>query len=338
MTSAPLSIILLNFNGATDTLECLESLRNARLGGAAVILIDNGSSDDSVERLLSWNKKHQFFRLVSEELAESAEWVGNNLSAPFRAGHEHTLLLSTDNLGFAGGNNLGARLALARGGREVLLLNNDTTVAPDFLIPLRAAAREQPEAVLIPQIRLYHQPDRLWNCGGDLRWPGRKVYHYQNTPVAGLPTDELLPVTFVTGCALWYRPAATGLLTERFFFGEEDMEFSLRLRDKGIKAYCVPGSVVYHKVGSTLENNFRKSEIFTLKRLVNLRTRGGAFLVICAYAYYLANLLRLLVLNYKVRPDIALAKVIKVGRASLRKNEVGQALCVAYVRGEDIDL
>lgn len=335
MTSPPLSIILLNFNGATDTLECLESLRNAQLDDAAVILIDNGSSDDSVERLLAWNKHHQFFRLVSEGLKESDK---NDFSAPLSADHEHTLLLSTDNLGFAGGNNLGARLALARGGREVLLLNNDTTVAPDFLIPLRAVAQDQPEAVLIPQIRLYHQPDRLWNCGGELRWPGRKVYNYQNTPVADLPIDELLPVTFVTGCALWYRPTSTGLLTERFFFGEEDMEFSLRLRDREIKAYCVTGSVIYHKVGSTLENNFRKSEIFTLKRLVNMRTRSGALLVICAYTYYLLNLLRLLVLNYKVRPHIALAKVIKVARASLRIDEVGQALCVAYVRGEDIEL
>ena len=292
MTPAPLSIILLNFNGTEDTLECLESLLKAELGTAAIILIDNGSTDDSAARLTAWNEKHQLFTRVVGDETEAAGWAEDGFAPPLLADHAHTLMLSPDNLGFAGGNNLGSRLALARGGEEVLLLNNDTTVEPDFLVALRSAAQEHPQAVLIPQIRLYHQPNRIWNCGGELRWPGRKVYNYENAEVKDLPTEELLPVTFVTGCALWYRPAATGLLTERFFFGEEDMEFSLRLHDTGTKAYCVLTAVVYHKVGSTLTNNFRKSEIFTLKRLVNLRTRGGLLLVTSAYVFYLTNLLR----------------------------------------------
>lgn len=338
MTRPSLSIILLNFNGAEDTLECLESLLAAELGTAAVVLIDNGSTDGSAERLLAWNKKHCFFKQVEKVPTESIDRGGNNFPPELLVAHQHTLLLSPANRGFAGGNNLGTRLALARGGQEVLLLNNDTTVTPDFLSALRAAAQKHPEAVLIPQIRLYHQPDKLWNCGGDLRWPGRKVYRYENARVEDLTKDEWQPVTFVTGCALWYRPAVTGLLTERFFFGEEDMEFSLRLRDMGLEAYCVPTSVIYHKVGTTLTNNFRKSEIFTLKRLVNLRTRGGLLLVISAYVYYLTNLLRLLVLRYKLRPDIALTKVARVARLSLRKHEVGEDLCVAYVRSEETDL
>ena len=338
MTPAPLSIIILNFNGTEDTLECLESLLKAELGSAAVVLVDNGSTDGSAARLLAWNEEHKLFSQVVGGEAEATGWSDNRFSPSLRAGHTHTLMLSPDNLGFAGGNNLGTRLALARGGEEVLLLNNDTTVKPDFLVALRAAARQHPQAVLIPQIRLYHQPDRLWNCGGYLRWPGRKTYLYENALVKDLPTDELLPVTFVTGCALWYRPAVTGLLTERFFFGEEDMEFSLRLQDLGLKAYCTTAAVIFHKVGSTLKNNSRKSEIFTLKRLVNLRTRGGRLRVSSAYVFYLTNLLRILISTYKVRPDIALARVLKVERASRNRSEVGKDLCVAYVRGEEIDL
>jgi len=293
MTPAPLSIIILNFNGTEDTLECLESLLKAELGSAAVVLVDNGSTDGSAARLLAWNEEHKLFSQVVGGEAEATGWSDNRFSPSLRAGHTHTLMLSPDNLGFAGGNNLGTRLALARGGEEVLLLNNDTTVKPDFLVALRAAARQHPQAVLIPQIRLYHQPDRLWNCGGYLRWPGRKTYLYENALVKDLPTDELLPTT---------------------------------------------AAVIFHKVGSTLKNNSRKSEIFTLKRLVNLRTRGGRLRVSSAYVFYLTNLLRILISTYKVRPDIALARVLKVERASRNRSEVGKDLCVAYVRGEEIDL
>lgn len=331
MTPKPPAIILLNFNGLEDTLECLDSLRAAELGGAPVILVDNGSEPASVQGLLAWNDRTAFFGVVARtQVQRKVEEQGWSGEAPGPG--QHVLLLNEDNLGFAGGCNLGTRLALAQGATDVLLLNNDTTVAPDFLEQLYQARRQFPGAVLIPQIRLYHQPDRLWNCGGQLRWPGRKKYLLEGAPVAALPATEFLPVTFVTGCALWYTPALTGLLTERFFFGEEDMEFSLRLRRLGIPAWCVTGSVVYHKVGSTLTDNHRKSEIFTLKRLVNLRQHTAALTWLCAAAYYLANLFRLLTGRYGLSWRVAGETVTRVWRRSRQLDGVGEEWCVAYVR------
>jgi len=322
-----LSIILLNYHGLADTLSCLESLRAANLGEAKVLLLENGSGSEEAAGLHNWNNLTNFF-------GEIIEVEDSDLYAPRT--RVHTLLISGVNHGFAGGNNLATRVARCRGDEQVLLLNNDTVVEPDFLKALLAGSARHPEAVLIPQIRLHARPDLLWNCGGALCWPGRKEYYYENAPVTILPTDRDLPVTFVTGCALLYRPAQTGLLTERFFFGEEDMEFSLRLRAQGIEAYCIPESIIYHKVGSTLKNNYRKSEIFTLKRLVNLRINVGGVEAAAGYLFYLLNLLRLLTLHYGQSPLTALRLVYGVLRNSRRMDTVGEDLCVGYVRGHKL--
>jgi len=323
-----LSIILLNFHGLADTIECLDSLRAADLGAARVLLLDNGSGVTEAEALMAWNETTGFF----------GETVKINKQAALGAGTRvHTLLLSEVNHGFAGGNNLATRLALAAGDEEVLLLNNDTTVTPGFLTALLAARARHPNAALIPQIRLHARPYRMWNCGGELRFPGRKVYHYENAPVASLPADGDFPVSFVTGCALLYRPALTGLLTERFFFGEEDMEFSLRLRRLGLPALCVTGSVIYHKVGTTLKSTHRKSEIFTLKRLINLRHNVGRGELAAAYGYYLINLLRLDLFRYRRSPRAALRTLRRVWRDARRLDGVGETLSVGYVRGGEYD-
>lgn len=331
---APVHIILLNFNGADDTIECLNSLGEAVLDDARIILIDNGSTDDSVNRLAGWNERTAFFSTAEKARLEDLQsWKDSGFPKNIIGAAGHTLIYSAANLGFAAGNNAGTRLALDRGATEVLLLNNDTTVRPDFLIRLRQTAIAQPGAVLIPQIRLYHQPENIWNCGGELLWPGRKQYHFEGAKYQSLPQVDLLPVSFVTGCALWYRPLETGLLTEAFFFGEEDMEFSMRLREKEIPAYCDLTAIIYHKVGSTLSANYRKSEIFTLKRLINLRMNLRGLSRTGAFIYYLVNLYRLLVSQYKLSPGEALQSVNWVKRNAMERNELGKDICVDYVLG-----
>ncbi len=327
------TIILLNYNGAADTLECLASLQQAALGTASVIVVENGSTDDSMATLRGWNAGTGYFACVEEVTAAPEP----DFSAAAVAAVGPTLLCSPTNRGFAGGNNLATRLALARGGTEVLLLNNDTTVAPDFLRHLARARQQYPQAVLIPQIRYFFEPDLIWNCGGDLRWPGRKHYRLAGAPVSAVPAVFTLQVSFVTGCALLYRPGTTGLLTERFFFGEEDMEFSLRLRHKGIPAYCVVPAIVYHKVGRSLEDNARKSEIFTLKRLVNLRQQLPPVTFCFALLYYLANLFRLFIRQYGLQPVAALRLTFRTAHQAFVREEVGKDLCVDYVRGGNPD-
>ena len=123
-------IIILNYNGYTDTIECLESLKNADFldRKVFVFVIDNGSTNESVNEISQWMKKN-----LSEYLILGEE---KKVSSPF------ILYAGTENLGFSGGNNIGIRLAQISGMDYVLLLNNDTVVEPGFLEPLLKIAKD----------------------------------------------------------------------------------------------------------------------------------------------------------------------------------------------------
>ena len=113
------------------------------------------------------------------------------------------------------------------------------------------------------------------------------------------------------------------------------MEFSLRLRRRGIHAYCVLDSVIYHKVGSSLKTSARKSEIFTLKRLINLRLNVNRVEAGAASVYYVSNLVRILVTVH----GFTLRGAARVGARTWRRSKhldaVGKELAVDYVRAGD---
>ena len=225
------AIIILNWNGADDTLACLDSLSNAD-GEFVVYVVDNGSADDSVLRIQSWIDEH------------------NEVDV--------RLVPLDKNYGFAKGNNKGLEVASKISPDSYLLLNNDTEVLPDFLVRLQDFSARHPKyRVLTPKINFYYDKQKVWNCGGKLFFGFRK-YFYAGSPDSAVKENGHIDISFVTGCALFFYPELLDekrhLLTERFFFGEEDYEFSLRMRNLGVRMACVPQSVVYHKVGSSQKN------------------------------------------------------------------------------------
>ncbi len=161
----------------------------------------------------------------------------------------------------------------------MLLLNNDTVVDPSAVEQMMALFRAQPQlGGITPQIR-YCDRDAIWNCGGDLTWYGSRRYHYHGRPAAETPQSGSRPITFITGCAALLRSSLfrrVGLLSEQFFFGEEDYELSLRLRAHGIPLACCYSAVVRHKVGSSIARSraakvVRSSYIHYLSRSIDLR-------------------------------------------------------------------
>src|SRR5206468_7870337 len=105
------------------------------------------------------------------------------------------------------------------------------------------------------QIRYYEPDTRIQNCGGDLTYFGSRKYKFANQNVSALPRSESSPITFITGCALLFKHSVTGPLSEDFFFGEEDYEFSLRLRRLGLEMACVHTAAIYHKVGTSIKRS-----------------------------------------------------------------------------------
>ncbi len=270
----PIPVVILNWNGEDDTTQCLRSIRASEPAGFVPVVVDNGSTGEALERLIRECGRiyDRTLLLTASELAGSGDALRARLTVALGDG-ALVFVQNEENLGFARGNNVGVRFAELVGAEWVMLLNNDTVVAPEAFRELRAFLRSEPSFVaLTPQIRHFEPGTRIQNCGGRLTYLGSRRYNFENQDVSSLPRVPFSVISFITGCALLFRHAVTGPLTEDFFFGEEDYEFSLRLKKCGLRMACVHGAVIRHKGGSTINR--------TSKRL-------GAILV--HYANRLAN-------------------------------------------------
>lgn len=221
--SIPLvTIIILNWNGSNDTLACLHSLAVLDYPSYEVIVIDNGSTDNSI--------------------------------AAIRASYPHLTLIETrTNLGFVGGNNLGLEYAHKMGVDYALLLNNDTEVAPDFLQKLVDAAETDPAVGIVgPMIYYFDTPKVIWSAGGEVDW------QYGNTRMIGIGEIDYgqfdgstRPVDFITGCAFLIKISVyeqMGGLDPRFFAYYEEVEWCVRISRAGYRILFVPQSKVWHKI------------------------------------------------------------------------------------------
>lgn len=251
---APVYTVILNWNGAPDTVACLDSIARQTSTNLRVVVVDNGSTDDSVARIREWAREHNGSPMV--EVIEAGE-----------------------NLGFAAGSNLGIRHALDAGAEMILLLNNDTVLAPDVVEALTRFLHDHPEfGAATGQIRYADRP-AIWNCGGDLTWLGSRKYVYGEQSLDAVPKSGWRQITFITGCAVLMRSSTLrrhGLYTERFFFGEEDYELSLRLKRAGVPLATCFDAVITHRVGSSIDRAapaaaLGRYYIYYLNRFIDMR-------------------------------------------------------------------
>ena len=250
------AILVLNWNGADDTIACLQSLLRAE-GDFYVYVIDNGSTDDSVIRIQSW---------IDAQIDFGA-----------------AIIALDRNYGFARGNNEGLLAINKCKYDSYLLLNNDTEVMPDFLVRLTDFSKCHPEyRVLTPKINYYFDKNKIWNCGG-IRFLGFRKYFYAEKYDDSVKKIEALKVNYITGCAMFFYPELLKedgrLLTERFFFGEEDFEFAIRMKQRGVRMACVMDSLIYHKVhASTIKSNqVGKLYVHFLNRYIDVRQNCSAW-------------------------------------------------------------
>lgn len=268
------AIILLNLNGHEDTRACLESLQEVSYPNCEVIVVDNGSSDDSAARI-------------------QVEFPGIQL------------LRSKENVGFAGGNNLGIGYALDHGAAYVLLLNNDTLVDPNFLSHLvQVAETDSRIGILGPKIFYASEPTLIWFAGGSVRYGRGSCDHIGKDQ---FDQDGQFSRTkdtgFISGCALMIRAGVLlkiGSLDGRLFIYWEDNDFCMRARKAGYRCVFVPAAHVWHKISRTcgLQSSFTlylstrnqlmwiaKHVPFPYKPFTLAFTLGRKFLKIVIYAF-----------------------------------------------------
>jgi GT2 family glycosyltransferase len=226
------SVIVVNYNGLRFLPDCLGSLEAQRYRNFEVVFVDNGSTDGSVEYVRT-----------------AFPWV--------------RVITLDRNLGFCKANNIAIR---ETGGEAVVLLNNDTTVAPTWLEELLSAAASRSDiGIFASRILQMRQPDVLY-AAGDCYWAyGHACRRGEGLPAAGR-YDQPEEVFAACACAALYRRSMLdriGLFDEDFVTGCEDVDLSFRARIAGYKVLYVPAAIVCHFGSATQGTENPRVEFLT---------------------------------------------------------------------------
>ncbi|PLX83449.1 MAG: glycosyltransferase family 2 protein [Desulfuromonas sp.] len=268
-------VVIVNWNGWADTIECLESLFRLDYPDYRIIVCDNGSTDDSFGRLVDWaegrlahvstpdfvSRHHQTAPPVKKpikfQICNRAEAEAGGC---FDADPPLVLIRAGENLGFAGGNNIALRYAMARDDfSHAWLLNNDTVVESGALQALVERMSEKPSAGICGStLALYDRPDQIqaraggWYC----RWIGLPWHLGQLGKVSQRPRVTRVErwMNYVVGASMLVSRdflVDVGLMCEDYFLFFEETDWALRGGERFTLAYA-PESVVYHKVGRSI--------------------------------------------------------------------------------------
>ena len=275
LTDGRMAIITVNYRGAADTIECLASLFSGD-SVPYVIVADNASGDGSVDRIVAWAQGRGETpvadpALIQRDYAALPRPIDHEVIGPVDLSRgirkPLTIIETGANLGFAGGNNQGLRLALATPGIDLFwLLNNDTIVEPHTVSAMRAGFAAHPEwGIAGTQVRFYHQPDRFQLLNGMRfsKWTGAAAGVHGGDPVGTSFDSEAIrrQSDFVCGASMAVTRDfldAVGLMEERFFLYYEEIDWAMRGRGRFEQGF-VADAVVYHKEGASAGSASRLS-------------------------------------------------------------------------------
>jgi len=310
------SIIILNWNGWQDTLECLESLYQINYPNYHVILVDNHSQDQSLEKIREYaegkvNVTSPFFKYtlknkpitITELTNQEAQEQVNDIEIS----NNHLTLIKNDrNYGFAAGNNIAIKYTWkAHNPDYILLLNNDTVVNPEFLTKLIQAAQKEPYIGILAPLIYYYDYDGsqevVANLGGKVnikKYPG----YYDLTETSSLEDypGNIIECDWVSGAALLLKSKLPiKQLNDDLFFGCEDINLALKLKEYGYKSVVVLDSFIWHKEAVSRK---KRSSGGTKRALMEIRS-NLTFLKAHNNHYYLylpLYLLQIFVLYSKI--------------------------------------
>jgi GT2 family glycosyltransferase len=238
-------IVLVNYKGYQDTVECMESLKEINYNNYRLVVVDNASADGSYEKL-------------------KAEYK------------DHIIIESGDNMGFAGGNNIGIKLAIENNAEYVLLLNNDTIVHREFLLSMVNCFQSNKNVGIVGgKILYYDKRDIISHAGGYIdRFKYTTVHYGLNCHGEDPSFNVERAVGFISGCLMMIdckMIKEIGLLAEDYFMYYEDTDYCARMSSAGYELRYTPKAKIYHKVSMSsggedsaffLEWNTRNRRIF----------------------------------------------------------------------------
>lgn len=230
-------VVIVNYNGKKDVLDCIDSLRMVILPpGVALttLIVNNGCRDE-------------------ETMQDPEVKIENSI-----------ILTNSQNLGFSGGSNTGIRYALSHDGAYVLLLNSDTIVDKNFLKELfQNAEKDAKIGVVVPKIYFakgyeFHKErytknelgNVIWYAGGIMDWNNIIGFHRGVDEVDKEQFNKIEETEIATGCCKLIKKEVfekIGLLNENYFLYYEDSDFSMRVKKTDYRIMYIPAAIIWHK-------------------------------------------------------------------------------------------
>lgn len=326
-------LLLLNYNGWKDTLECLQSLLEIDYPELRILIIDNASIDDSIERITVWleenaNTNHQLDFHICSYIRGTASFDSYNNQ------RQLILIKSPDNLGYAGGNNIGIRYALEdEQCGYIWILNNDTVVHPSALAELLKRTDEKEKAGICGStILYYHDKEKTVQALGGAKYNKRTGW-FTHIGEGGKYEPNLQPeiierdMDYVMGASMFVKREFiedVGLLCEDYFMFGEEYDWAKRGEGKYSLAFA-PKSIVYHKESASFKtaemNDMKVYYLYRTNYYITKRYLGNLRLLILAIRTFMS------IFKLLLQGNISRVKVIiKAVNGFLRSSTVPTSL------------
>ena len=331
------SIIVLNWNGWRDTIECLESLLKLSYERFNIVLIDNASSDESIQMIEAWANGGSDYSIDTRypetvlppvakpvQFQNYSEITGKSPATKNIIPGSIIFIKNKTNLGFALANNQGITIAgRIFNSQFFFLLNNDTIIEKNAVSELVTLMNHYQDIKAAQSTIYSYDENKIINAGGTITCWGQ-TRHFKS-----IRRDQVRKITFINGCALFVRASVIrqfGKLSEKFFHGEEDFEFSMRMKKHRQKMVCSAGSRVYHKIGISVKKLMkdyeRRTFLFALNRTVDLKDYYPKFIWYIWRFFTLNYFVFLLWIKYEVSLKRTLTLIKNVYKYSGKLNDV----------------
>lgn len=254
-------IIILNWNGKNDTCESVRSVQKIEYSNYEVIVVDNGSQDDSVKTF-----KNNFPGI--------------------------TIIENNANLGYAEGNNRGIAHAMSKGCDYIFILNNDAIVDPNIIKNFLNVSKERPKAgVFGAKIYYLKEPNKIWFAGAAWLREIAEFTHIGQDQIEDNSTwSDIREIDYACGCALFVKSEVIqniGYLEPKYFLTWEESDFCYKARRAGFECLLVPSAHVWHKVSASFSGGnwgllqryfMQRNRLLWIERNVPLRERMRIYL------------------------------------------------------------
>lgn len=304
-------IVLLNFNGTSDTIECIESLLKLEYDNFQILVVDNSETNQPIEGLISWakgapinvetsfneivyplsNKPLSFLYLNQEELTEEKQ-------------EKMLFIKANQNKGFAAGNNIALRYIQQINKTSnpfIWVLNNDTVVEKSALLnQIKCFNSKENIGILGSKLIYYNDPEKIQALGGSFNHHFYITNHVCEGEAVNQEIGKNLKIDYVIGASMFMNLDfinKVGLMDEKFFLYFEETDWAFRAKANGFKIDVCLDAIVYHKEGKSIGSSydFKNRSLFSEKTLFISRKRFIKKHFKLSFKFYFSSIL--LVLN-----------------------------------------